>query len=58
MGFTAKDRLERLEKAIDNWVSTMFRQTAKMEKLNEQLAELQCEVIRLRRIVEPKSRSK
>ena len=58
MSHTQKDRIERLEKALDNWVTCMFRHTAKMEELNEQLAEIQCELIRLRKIVEPESRSK
>ena len=58
MSHTQKDRVERLEKALDNWVSCMFRHTTKMEKMNEQLAEIQCELIRLRKIVEPESRSK
>lgn len=57
MSHTQKDRIERLERALDNWVTCMFRHTAKMEKINEQLAEIQCEVVRLRRIDEPKPKS-
>ena len=58
MSHTQKDRIERLERALDNWVTCMFRHTAKMEKLNEQLAEIQCEVVRLKRIVKLESKSR
>ena len=44
------NRISRLEKAIDNWISAMFRYAQQMEKMNEQIAELQCEVIKLKRL--------
>lgn len=55
MGHTTNDRVQRLERALDNWVTCMIRHTAKMEKLSEQLSEIQCEVVELRKLVETKS---
>lgn len=49
-GYLLKERVNRLEKAIDNWVSAMFRYAHQMEKMNEQIAELQCEVTKLKRL--------
>lgn len=57
MSYTAKDRIERLERALDNWVGCMFRHTATMEKLGEQLSEIQCEVINLKRLAKAKPES-
>jgi hypothetical protein len=55
MSYTLEDRIQRLEEVLDNWVTCMFRHTAKMEKLGEQLSEIQCEIIELRKLVEAKS---
>lgn len=58
MGQVVKDRIDRLERALDNWVTCMFRHTARMEKLAEQLAEIQSEVEKLRKIVTTKPSSR
>lgn len=57
MGNTAKDRIQRLERALDNWVTCMFRHTARMEKLGEQLSQIQCEVVELRELVKTRPKS-
>jgi hypothetical protein len=49
-GHLLKERMGRVEKAIDSWVSAMFRYARQMEKMNEQISELQCEVSKLRRL--------
>jgi chromosome segregation ATPase len=39
-----EERTKRLERNLDNWVTSVFRCTEKCEKLEEQIAELQDEV--------------
>jgi hypothetical protein len=54
--YTIKDRVCRLEKAVDNWVTCMFRYGAQMEKLGEQIAGLQCEIKTLKQLAREKSK--
>ena len=42
--YLLKERVSRLERTLDNWVTSMFRCAQKNEKLEEQVAELQDEV--------------
>lgn len=55
MGQVTKDRVSRLERTLDNWVTRLFRQDENLEKLEKQLAELQAEVDELKKLSESKT---
>lgn len=42
------ERVSRLERGLDNWVTSAFRCMEKNEKLEEQIAELQDEIDKIK----------
>jgi phage shock protein A len=55
MGQPTEERVSRLEKTLDNYVTRLFRQDRNLEKLEEGLAELQTEVEELKKLSQSKS---
>lgn len=57
MSYITEDRIRKLERTLDEYVCRMSWHTKKVEKLEEQLSEVQCEIAELRKLVEAKSKS-
>lgn len=57
MSYAVEERIRRLERIVDEWKSCMSWHTKKVEKLEEQLSEAQCEIAELRKLVKAKSKS-